>query len=165
MWARLVVAPWWVVWLVNAATFAVTLLAICVLGFPGFAASGWTWPLLSVLGFSAIVTALTTRARRPVQQSYARTVAGLSLPQRSQAVSGRCGVMRFAPTRRFWRPPFASATSRWLTSAGCRRGRKGRHGDMLDSTLITPAALTWTAARSVVVMRQRDIAQALRLVE
>ena len=155
MWARLVVAPWWVVWLVNAATFAVTLLAICVLGFPRFAASGWTWPLLS----------LTTRARRPVQQSYARTVAGLSLPQRSQAVSGRCGVMRFAPTRRFWRPPFASATSRWLTSAGCRRGRKGRHGDMLDSTLITPAALTWTAARSVVVMRQRDIAQALRLVE
>jgi len=86
MWARLVVAPWWVVWLVNAATFAVTLLAICVLGFPRFAASGWTSPLLSVLIFSAIVTALTTRARRPVQQSYARTVAGLSLPQRSQAV-------------------------------------------------------------------------------
>lgn len=86
MWARLVVAPWWVLWLVNAATFTVTLVAICVLGLPGLAASGWTWPLLSVLGFSVIVTALITMARRPIQQSYARTVAGLSLSQRSQAV-------------------------------------------------------------------------------
>jgi hypothetical protein len=86
MWARLVVAPWWVLWLVNAATFTVTFVAICVLGFPGFAASGWTRPLLAVLGFGAVVTALITRARRPVQQSYARTVAGLSLPQRAQAV-------------------------------------------------------------------------------
>ena len=81
MWARLVVAPWWVLWLVNAATFTVTFVAICVLGFPGFAASGWTWPLLAVLGFGAVVTALITRAWRPVQQSYARTVADLSLPR------------------------------------------------------------------------------------
>jgi hypothetical protein len=86
MWARLVVAPWWVLWLVNAATFTVTLLAICVLGFPGFAASGWTWPLLAVLGFSVVVTALLTLARRPIQQSYAPTVTGLNLTQRSQAV-------------------------------------------------------------------------------
>ncbi len=86
MWARLVVAPWWVLWLVNAATFTVTLVAICVLGFSGFAASGWTWPLLSVLGFSVVATLLITLSRRPIQQSYAQTVAGLSLPQRSQAV-------------------------------------------------------------------------------
>jgi hypothetical protein len=86
MWARLVVAPWWVLWLVNAATFTVTLVAICALGFPGFAASGWTWPLLSVLGFSVVATGLITLARRPIQQSYARTVEGLDLPQRSQAV-------------------------------------------------------------------------------
>ncbi|ORV47963.1 hypothetical protein AWC05_05140 [Mycobacterium florentinum] len=79
-------APWWVLWLVNAATFTVTLSVICGLGLPGFAASGWTWPLLSVLVFSVIVTALMTRARRPIQQSYARTVTGLDLAQRSQAV-------------------------------------------------------------------------------
>ncbi len=86
MWARLVVAPWWVLWLVNAATFTVTLVVICVLGFSGFAALGWTWPLLSVLGFSVVTTALITLSRRPIQRSYARTVAGLSLPERSQAV-------------------------------------------------------------------------------
>src|ERR1700742_1475989 len=86
MWARLVVAPWWVRWLVNAATFTVTLVAICVLGFPGFASAGWTWPLLSVLAFSVVATALIARARRPIQQSYARTVDGLNLSQRSQAV-------------------------------------------------------------------------------
>ncbi|MEE3062617.1 MAG: hypothetical protein VYA67_01450 [Actinomycetota bacterium] len=86
MWARLVVAPWWVLWLVNAATFTITLSVICGLGLPGFAASGWAWPLLSVLLFSVIVTALLTRARRPIQQSYARTVTGLDLAQRSQAV-------------------------------------------------------------------------------
>ncbi|GLE50629.1 hypothetical protein [Mycobacterium montefiorense] len=86
MWARLVAAPWGVLWLVNAATFTVTLGAICVLGFSGFASCGWTWPLLSVLGFSVIATALITLSRRPVQQSYARTVAGLSRAQRSQAV-------------------------------------------------------------------------------
>ncbi|OBA59459.1 hypothetical protein A5647_17590 [Mycobacterium sp. 1100029.7] len=85
MWARLVVAPWWVLWLVNAATFTVTMSVICVLGLPGFAASGWTWPLLSVLFFSVIVTGLATRARRPIQQSYARTVTGLELAQRSEA--------------------------------------------------------------------------------
>ncbi|WAJ46681.1 hypothetical protein OK015_09595 [Mycobacterium sp. Aquia_216] len=87
MWARLVVAPWWVLWLVNATTFTVTVFAICVLGFPGFAASGWTWPVLSVLGFSFVITALMTIARRPMQQSYARTVDGLTLPQRSQAIN------------------------------------------------------------------------------
>jgi hypothetical protein len=86
MWARLVVAPWWVRWLVNAATFTVALVAICVLGFPGFASAGWTWPLLSVLAFSVVATALIARARRPIQQSYARTVDGLNLSQRSQAV-------------------------------------------------------------------------------
>jgi hypothetical protein len=86
MWARLVVAPWWALWLVNATTFTVTVFAICVLGFPGFAASGWTWPVLSVLGFSLVITALMILARRPMQQSYARTVDGLNLPQRSQAI-------------------------------------------------------------------------------
>jgi hypothetical protein len=86
MWARLVVAPWWALWLVNAATFTVTLVAICVLGFSSFATSGWTWPLLAVLGFSVVVTGLMTLARRPIQQSYARTVTGLNLSQRSQAV-------------------------------------------------------------------------------
>ncbi|WAC90236.1 hypothetical protein [Mycobacterium sp. Aquia_213] len=85
MWARLVVAPWWVLWLVNAAIFTVTLSVICALGLPGFAASGWTWPLLSILVFSMIVTALMTRARRPIQQSYALTVTGLDLAQRLQA--------------------------------------------------------------------------------
>jgi hypothetical protein len=86
MWARLVVAPWWVLWLVNAATFTVTLGAICVLGFSRVGASGWTWPLLSIAVFSVVATALITLSRRPIQQSYARTVAGLDLPQRAQAV-------------------------------------------------------------------------------
>ena len=91
MWARLVVAPWWVLWLVNAATFTVAISVICGAGLPGFAASGWAWPLLSVLVFSLIITGLMTRARRPVQQSYARTVTGLNLAQRSQAVKALRG--------------------------------------------------------------------------
>lgn len=86
MWARLVVAPLWVLWLVNAAVFTLALSVICGLGLRGFAAAGWTWPLLSVLVFSVIVTALMTWAQRPIRQSYARTVTGLDLAQRSQAV-------------------------------------------------------------------------------
>lgn len=85
MWARLVVAPWWVLWLVNASTVAVVFIGICVLGIPGFTATGWVWPLVSVVGFSVLVAAMVTIAQRPVQQSYAPAVAGLSLPQRSQA--------------------------------------------------------------------------------
>ena len=86
MWARLVVAPWWALWLVNAATFTVTLVAICVLGIsalrpPAGRGRCWRCP-----GFSVVVTGLMTLARRPIQQSYARTVTGLNLSQRSQAV-------------------------------------------------------------------------------
>jgi hypothetical protein len=84
MWARLVVAPWWVLWLVSAAVFAAWLCAICALGLPGFGAGGWMWPLVSIVGFSLIATALLTVAQRPMQQSYAPAIAGLSLPQRSQ---------------------------------------------------------------------------------
>jgi hypothetical protein len=80
-----VVAPWWVLWLVNASVFAVGLIAICVLGIPGFVATGWVWPLVWMVGFSLIATAMVTVAQRPIQQSYAPAVAGLSPPQRSQA--------------------------------------------------------------------------------
>lgn len=86
MWARLVVAPWWVHWLLNAAILAVTLSVLGAFVFPGLMALGWAWPLLSLVAFSLIVTALLTRARRPVQQSYARIVAGLNLEQRSNVV-------------------------------------------------------------------------------
>jgi hypothetical protein len=85
VWARLVVAPWWVLWLVNASVFAFGIIAICVLGIPGFVATGWVWPLVSVVGFSLIATAMVTIAQRPIQQSYAPAVAGLSQLQRSQA--------------------------------------------------------------------------------
>jgi hypothetical protein len=85
VWARLIVAPWWVLWLANASVFAVGLIAICVLGIPGFATTGRAWPLVAVVGFSLIATAMVTMAQRPIQQSYASAVAGLSLPQRSQA--------------------------------------------------------------------------------
>jgi hypothetical protein len=44
-----------------------------------------------VLGFSVIVSALITRARWPIQQSYARTVTGLDLSQRLQAVKALRG--------------------------------------------------------------------------
>jgi hypothetical protein len=42
--------------------------------------------ILQLCGLRLVVTALMTLARRPIQQSYARTVADLSLSQRSQAV-------------------------------------------------------------------------------
>lgn len=84
MWARLVVAPWWVHWLLNAAVFAVTLSVLCALGFPALVTYGWPWPVLWV--FSLIVAALLTRARRPAQQSFARIVQGLNLEQRSSVV-------------------------------------------------------------------------------
>ena len=86
MWARLVVAPWWVRWLVSALVFAVVLFAMFAGVIPGFVTTGWLWLLLSVVGFSLIMTALMTLAQRPVFQSYVPAVAGLSLPQRKQAV-------------------------------------------------------------------------------
>jgi hypothetical protein len=85
VWARLIVAPWWVLWLVNAWLFALGLIAVCVLAIPGLVATGWAWLLVSMVGFSLPATAIMTVAQRPIQQSYAPAVAGLSLPQRSQA--------------------------------------------------------------------------------
>ncbi|MCV7028213.1 hypothetical protein [Mycobacterium sherrisii] len=99
MWARLVVAPWWVHWLLNAAIFAVTLSVLGALGFPVLVMYGWTWPVLAVLAFSLTVTALLTLARRPAQQSFARIVAALNLEQRSNVVRAlRTGEAPADPT-------------------------------------------------------------------
>ena len=86
MWARLVVAPWWVRWLVSASVFAVLLVAIFAWVISGFVSTGWPWALVSVVVFSLIVTALTTLAQRPISDSYAPAIAGLNLSQRKQVV-------------------------------------------------------------------------------
>jgi hypothetical protein len=87
VWARLVVAPWWVAWLVTAARFAVAVVALCLLGIRDFyARTGGIWGLLALVGFSLVVTAVTTRAQRAMWRSFAPTVTGLTRPERSQAV-------------------------------------------------------------------------------
>lgn len=86
MWARLVVAPWWVLWLVVAARSAVALVTICLLGVRDFPArTGGIWGLVALVGFTLVVTAVASIARRPVQQSFQPAVAGMTLPERSQA--------------------------------------------------------------------------------
>jgi hypothetical protein len=86
MWARLVVAPWWVRWLVNASVLTVVLFAMLACVIPDFVRGGWVWPFLCVLGASLIMAALMTFAQRPVFQSYKPAVAGLSLSQRKHAI-------------------------------------------------------------------------------
>lgn len=86
MWARLVVAPWWVRWLLSASMLTVVFFAMLVWVIPGFVSAGWLWPFLCVLGIGLIMAALTTFAQRPIFESYRPAVAGLSLGQRKQAV-------------------------------------------------------------------------------
>jgi hypothetical protein len=85
MWARFVVAPWWVLWLVSAGLTAAVLAAVAGLLFPHlFVITGRLWGLLGVAGFSAIVAALGVFAQHPVRQAYAAAVTGLNLEQRTQ---------------------------------------------------------------------------------
>jgi hypothetical protein len=87
MWARMIVAPWWVRWLVNAATLAAWLILVCALFIPNFfGALGWAWSGFSVLGFSLLATLLLTVANRPMVQLYKAAVAGLDTTQRAAAV-------------------------------------------------------------------------------
>lgn len=87
MWARLVVAPWWVRWLVAAFWVAAAYIAFAALLIPSFfKALGWTWGPIWITGFSLIATALLTHDQRPIQQRFAAAVAGLNRPQRSRVV-------------------------------------------------------------------------------
>lgn len=87
MWARLIVAPWWVRWLVAALWVTAGYIGLAALLLPSFfEALGWMWGPIWVAGFSLIATGLLTLAQRPVQRRVAAKVAGLSRPQRSQVV-------------------------------------------------------------------------------
>jgi hypothetical protein len=87
MWARMIVAPWWVRWLVNAATFAAWLILVCALLIPSFFGGlGWAFGVLSVLGFSLLATLLLTVTNRPVAHRYKAAVAGVDATQRAEAV-------------------------------------------------------------------------------
>lgn len=88
MWARLVVAPWWVQWLVSASAFTCVLWVVFLLAIRDFTArAGGLWSLLALVAFGLVFSALSTAARRPILRSYAPAIAGLNLAERSQAVN------------------------------------------------------------------------------
>lgn len=87
MWIRMIVAPWWVRWLVSASVMALTLTAIVVLLLPNFlAATGWLWGLAAVVAFSLAFAAPVLVIQNPVRQSYAAALTGLTLQQRTQVM-------------------------------------------------------------------------------
>ncbi|ORA41832.1 hypothetical protein BST19_27550 [Mycobacterium bouchedurhonense] len=83
----MVVAPWWVRWLVSALLTAVMLTAIGAALFPNFVAStGWLWALVALAGFSLAVAAPVVVIQNPVQRSYAAALTGLNHEQRTHVM-------------------------------------------------------------------------------
>lgn len=91
MWARMVVAPWWLRWLVDAAVAAVALTAIVAAILPTFVATTGLWGLVALLGFSLAAAAPIVLVQTSVQRSYAAALAGLTLEQRTQTVKALRG--------------------------------------------------------------------------
>ena len=70
MWAWMVVAPWWVRWLVSASVAAVTLTVIFALGGPSFVVvTGWRWRLAALVVFSLAVAAVVVIIQNPVRHT------------------------------------------------------------------------------------------------
>jgi hypothetical protein len=127
-WARTVVAPWWVRWLVNSAIAAVVLVALSAVLFPTLYYSfGWLGGLLVLLVFGLAVGALMARLQTSIANSYAPALTGLDLQQRTQvykavrggpvpddpralAAAARVGVISLAFQRR---APRWQKTTRW----------------------------------------------------
>lgn len=87
MWLRLIGARCWMRWLVSAVLAGFIAAPIVALATPRAAhAMGWTRGLLVLAGFSLIIGALAAVVQEPICRSYAAALAGLSWPQRQQAV-------------------------------------------------------------------------------
>lgn len=132
MWARIVVAPWWVSWLANAAFGAITLGAVAALLYPNFfAVTGWLWGPLTVAGFALLISACLVFVQRPFRRAYSAALTGLSRQQRTQinralrrgeipseprvlVAAVKVGTLRLAHTRRALR---GSKALIWLTPA------------------------------------------------
>lgn len=132
MWARIVVAPWWVSWLANAALGAITLSAVAALLYPNFfVVTGWLWGPLSVAGFALLISACLVFVQRPFRRAYSAALTGLSRQQwaqisralrrgeipsepRVRVAAVKVGTLRLAHTRRALR---GSKALIWLTPA------------------------------------------------
>lgn len=85
MWLRLLVAPWWVRWLVSTAVAAATLAAIAAVLYPRFfTTTGALWGALAVAGFGMIISASMLYAQAPLQQRLVAPIVGLDRQQRTQ---------------------------------------------------------------------------------
>lgn len=85
MWLRLLVAPWWVRWLIGAAVTAATLAAIAALLFPRvFTTTGALRGWLAVAGFGMIISASMLYVQAPLQQRLVTPIVGLDREQRAQ---------------------------------------------------------------------------------
>lgn len=85
MWARIIVAPWWVSWLANVAFGATTLGGVAALLYPNFfAVTGWLWGPLTVAGFALLMSACLAFVQRPFRAAYSAALTGLSRQQRAQ---------------------------------------------------------------------------------
>ena len=73
MWLRILGAPWWVRWLVNAAVTAATLTFVTVLLYPNvFAITGPLWGLLGIAGFGVIISAAVLFVQHPLHHASLR---------------------------------------------------------------------------------------------
>ncbi|MDV3305616.1 hypothetical protein K7Z75_18310 [Mycobacterium avium subsp. hominissuis] len=83
----MVVAPWWVHWLVSALATAVMLAAIAAAMFPNLVAViGWLWALVALAGFSLALAAPLVVIQNPMRRSCAAQLAGLNDGQRTHAM-------------------------------------------------------------------------------
>lgn len=86
MWLRILGAPWWVRWLVNAVVTAATLAFVTVLLYPNvLTITGLLWGLLAIAGFGVIISAAVLFAQQPLHQRLAEPLSGLNREQRAQA--------------------------------------------------------------------------------
>ncbi|ACA57597.1 integral membrane protein (plasmid) [Mycobacterium liflandii 128FXT] len=88
LWARLVVAPWWVRVLANGLALA----GIAVVFTIGFVAhfvsqTNWAWATAAAGATGVGYGALITSVRGPIHLRFAATVAGLTVQQRGQALT------------------------------------------------------------------------------
>ncbi len=130
MWARLVVAPWWVRWFASASRLALGFIPLALLLVPDLVFH-LVPGLMAVLGFTFFFAAPITLVQRPTQRGFAAAVAGLSGRQRTQvaralrrgeipsdpdvlAAAIRVGTLTMAYRRR---APSWQKTSKWWLPA------------------------------------------------
>jgi hypothetical protein len=82
-----VLAPFWALWLANAAITVAVFAVIAVAVFPKFpTAAAWPWNVVAVVAAGLIFGLLTTMDQRPMRRGYDAALVGLDRRQRTLAI-------------------------------------------------------------------------------